>query len=202
AVFGVVGWRATIANDAVRSRVDQLRRNSVQELTRAANMLGMLRENQLKTRELLEESRRQRSSDDETRETEEPGAVAAGIEGGLMAFERQLDASRRATEAALVAVAPTGSVPAAARRELSAWLDKLRVELAVHHALVDQLRDLARSDPNAAEEYLEARVYPHYVGVLQPLIQGYQDVAERDLREALAIVSVSLTEADRNTTVL
>src|SRR5262249_38355540 len=53
-VFGVVGWRATVANDAVRSRVDQLRRNSVQELTRAANMLVTLREYQLNARELLE----------------------------------------------------------------------------------------------------------------------------------------------------
>src|SRR5262249_2498895 len=127
-----------------------------------------------------------------------------GVGGGLMAFERQLDASRRATEAALAAVGPVGSMPAAERqrRELSAWLDKLRVELAVHHALVDQLRDLARSDPEAAEQYLEARVYPHYVDVLQPLIQGYQDVAERDLREALGVVSVALTDADRDNTVL
>jgi len=203
-VFGVVGWRATVANDAVRSRVDQLRRNSVQELTRAANMLVTLREYQLNARELLEGSKAQGLSDDETGEAEEPGAVAAGIEGGLMAFERQLDASRRATEAALAAVKPVGSVPAAElqRRELSAWLDKLRVELAVHHALVDQLRDLARSDPEAAEQYLEARVYPHYVDVLQPLIQGYQDVAERDLREALGVVSVALTAADRDNTVL
>ncbi|HKA29262.1 MAG TPA: histidine kinase dimerization/phosphoacceptor domain -containing protein, partial [Candidatus Binatia bacterium] len=203
-VFGVVGWRATVANDAVRSRVDQLRRNSVQELTRAANMLVTLREYQLNARELLEGSKAQGSSDDETGSAEEPGAVPAGIEGGLMAFERQLDASRRATEAALAAVGPVGSMPAAERqrRELSAWLDKLRVELAVHHALVDQLRDLARSDPETAEQYLEARVYPHYVDVLQPLIQGYQDVAERDLREALGVVSVALTDADRDNTVL
>jgi PAS domain S-box-containing protein len=101
-------------------------------------------------------------------------------------------------------VEPAGRAPAAGRqlRELSAWLDKLRVEIAVHHSLVDHLRDLARSDPDAAERYLEAQVYPHYVDVLQPLIQGYQDVAERDLREALAVVSVSLTEADRDNTVL
>jgi two-component sensor histidine kinase/HAMP domain-containing protein len=203
-VFGVVGWRATVANDAVRSRVDQLRRNSVQELTRAANMLVTLREYQLNARELLEGSKAQGSSDDETGSAEEPAALPAGIEGGLMAFERQLDASRRATEAALAAVGPVGSMPAVGRqrRELSAWLDKLRVELAVHHALVDQLRDLARSDPEAAEQYLEARVYPHYVDVLQPLIQGYQDVAERDLREALGVVSVALTDADRDNTVL
>jgi PAS domain S-box-containing protein len=204
AVFGVIGWRATVATDAVRSRVDQLRRSSVQELMRAVNMLVTLREHQLRTQELLEASRRQGSSDGDPQEAEESAAVAAAIERGLMAFERQLDTSRRATEAALAIGEPAGRVPAAGRqrRELSAWLDKLRVEIAVHHSLVEQLRDVARSDPDAAEGYLEAQVYPHYVEVLQPLIQGYQDVAERDLRDALAVVSVSLTEADRDNTVL
>jgi two-component sensor histidine kinase/HAMP domain-containing protein len=204
ALFGVVEWRATVANDAVRARIDQLRRHSVQELVRAVNMLVTLKEDQLNAREVLEASRTRRGAGDAAPEPERPAGVAAAIERALVTFELQLDASRHATEVALAAVEEAGSVPAAARerRELSSWLDRLRVEIAVHHALVDHLLALARSDPEGATRYLEAEVYPHYVNGLQPLIQGYQQAAERELREALAVVSVSLTDADRDRTVL
>jgi two-component sensor histidine kinase/HAMP domain-containing protein len=204
ALFGVVEWRATVANDAVRARVDQLRRHSVQELVRAVNMLVTLKEDQLTARDVLDTSRARRAAGDGTPEAERPAGVAAAIERALVTFEQRLDASRRATEVALAAVEEAGSVPAAARerRELSSWLDRLRVEIAVHHALVDHLLALARSDPEGATRYLDAEVYPHYVNGLQPLIQGYQQAAERELREALAVVSVSLTDADRDRTVL
>ena len=204
ALFGVVEWRATVANDAVRARVDQLRRHSVQELVRAVNMLVTLKEDQLTARDVLDTSRARRAAGDGAPEAERPIGVAAAIERALVTFELQLDASRHATEVALAAVEEAGSVPAAARerRELSSWLDRLRVEIAVHHALVDHLLGLARSDPEAATRYLDAEVYPHYVNGLQPLIQGYQQAAERELREALAVVSASLTDADRDTTVL
>jgi PAS domain S-box-containing protein len=204
ALFGVVEWRATVANDAVRARIDQLRRHSVQELVRAVNMLVTLKDDQLTVRELLETSRAAQATDDGAPAPERASGVAAALERALVTFEQRLDASRHATEVALAAVEQAGGVPAAARerRELSSWLDRLRVEIAVHHSLADHLRDLARSDPGAAARYLDTEVYPHYVDGLQPLIQGYQQAAERELREALAVVSASLTDADRDTTVL
>src|SRR5262245_64356365 len=50
--------------------------------------------------------------------------------------------------------------------------------------LLAQLEEVARSDPEAAERFLDQRLEPHYVDVLLPLIQGYQEAAERELREA------------------
>src|SRR5262245_65014142 len=64
--------------------------------------------------------------------------------------------------------------------------------------LLAQLEEVARSDPEAAERFLDQRLEPHYVDVLLPLIQGYQEAAERELREAIAVVEAAVAKADRD----
>src|SRR5262249_56184047 len=53
ALVGVVGWRSKAANNAVRVEVAHLRRNSVQALVWAVDMLMSLKETQLAARELV-----------------------------------------------------------------------------------------------------------------------------------------------------
>src|SRR4029077_8368829 len=132
-----------------------------------------------------------------------PGASKA-IDVGLSAFEEHLDASRRSTEGALAMAEQVGNAEASARERsaISTWLDKIDDEIAAHRSLLAQLEEVARSAPDAAERYLDQRVEPHYVDVLLPLIQGYQEAAERDLREAVTVIEVALAKADRDNTLL
>src|SRR5262249_38116275 len=97
-----------------------------------------------------------------------------------------------------------GDAEASAREryDISAWLDKIDEEIAAHRSLLGQLQEFARSAPDAAERYLDQRVEQHYVDVLLPLIQGYQEAAERELRDAVTVVESALAKADRDTTLL
>jgi two-component sensor histidine kinase/HAMP domain-containing protein len=196
-LFGVVEWRSAVAHDAVRLRVERLRGDSVRELIGAVDMLSALKENQLAARELLART----GGEQPARASAEPGAA---IEDGLVAFEQQLAAVRGATEAGLATLAQAGDDPVAARdrQQIATWLDRINSEVAVHRSLVGELRELARSDPEAARKYLDDAVYPHYEHVLEPLIQGYQDAAERELHQALAVVSAALAAADRDNMLL
>jgi two-component sensor histidine kinase/HAMP domain-containing protein len=192
--FGIVGWRSMVATDAVRIRVDQVRGGDVRELMTAVNMLAPLGQHQQAVRQLLEAFRGGPSA--------APGTAGSGeaVEKALVAFAEQLDASQRAVEAARRTLgAPTAAGP---RGEISPWHERLSAEIGVHRALVGQLIALVRSDPDAARPALEERVARHYVDVLQPLITGYQDVAERELGNALGVVSGALTETDRDTALL
>jgi two-component sensor histidine kinase/HAMP domain-containing protein len=205
ALFALVGWRSTIANDALRVQVERLRRKSLQELAGAIDMMMALEETQLATRELLASSWRERWA----RSGLQPdplGSAASGvaIADGLVAFEEQLDASRRATDAALAMAEQAGRAGGVARepREIATWLDRIDDEIAVHHALVRHFLELARSDPEAGSQYLTARLHPHYVDVLQPLIRSYHGAAERELREAVGVMEAVVTGADRDNTLL
>jgi PAS domain S-box-containing protein len=186
------------ANDAVRAEVETLRHSSLQELAGAVDMVVALKETQLLARELVATSWRARSAPPGT-----PAAAPAdAIERALAAFREQLDASRRATEAALAMAEQRGDREAAARehRELSAWLDRIDDEIEVHRTLLVELSRLARTSPDAAERHVDQQVEPHYVDVLLPLIQEYQEAAERELREMIEVVEGALAEADRDNT--
>jgi PAS domain S-box-containing protein len=205
ALVGVVGWRSTGANNAVRSQVAHLRRNSIQELVGAVDMLIALKETELAARELVSAARSERLArrGSQSQQPRSAGPSRA-IEVGLSTLEDQLDASRRATEEALAMAEQVGDAQASARErsEISTWLDKIDDEIAAHRSLLGQLEDVARSDPDAAERYLGQRIEPHNVDVLLPLIQGYQEAAERELREAVAVVEAALAKADRDNTLL
>ena len=182
ALVGVVGWRSRGANNAVRSQVEHLRRNSIQELVGAGDMLIALKETELAARELVSASWSERLAhrSSQSRQRTSPGASKA-IDVGLSAFEEHLEASRRSTEGALAMAEQVGNAEASARERsaISTWLDKIDDEIAAHRSLLGQLQEVARSAPDAAERYLDQRVEPHYVDVLLPLIQGYQEAAER-----------------------
>ena len=205
ALVGVVGWRSTVANNAVRVQVEHLRRNSIQELVGAVDMLIALKETQLAARELVSASWSERlahrGSQPQQRRSAGPSKA---IEIGLSTFEEQLEASRRATEGALAMAEQVGDAEASARErsEISTWLDRIDDEVAAHRSLLEQLEGVARSDPNAAGRYLDQRIEPHHVDVLLPLIQGYQEAAERELREAVGVVEAALAKADRDNTLL
>jgi PAS domain S-box-containing protein len=205
ALVGVVGWRSRVANNAVRVQIEPLRRSSIQELVGAADMLIALKEGQLAARELVSASGRERSARGGSQPQQGGSTGASGaIENSLLAFEEQLEASRRATEAALALAEQAGDAYAAAREryEISTWLDRIDDEIAVQRSLLGQLGELARSDRAAAERYLDKSIQPHYIDVLLPLIQGYQEAAERELREAIAVVDAALAEADRDNTLV
>jgi two-component sensor histidine kinase len=179
-LFGVVEWRSAVAHDAVRLRVERLRGDSVRELIGAVDMLSALKDNQLAARELLART----GGEQPARASAEP---AAAIEDGLVAFEQQLAALRRATEAGLATLAQAGNDPVAARdrEQIATWLDRINSEVAVHRSLVGELRELrelARSDPEAARKYLDDAVYPHYERVLEPLIQASRLFQESESR--------------------
>src|SRR5262249_16839795 len=154
------------------------RRNSIQALVGAVDMLVALKETQLAARELVSAAGGERSG---RRGAQAPQHAPAGpskaIEVGLVTFEEQLDASRRATEAALAMAEQVGDaqVGAEQRNAISTWLDPIDDQIAVHRSLLGQLEEVARSDATAAGRFLDQRVEPHYVDVLLPLIQGYQE---------------------------
>jgi two-component sensor histidine kinase/HAMP domain-containing protein len=201
ALFGVVGWRSTVATNAVRVQIERLRHTSLEELAGAGDMLVALEEAQLAAMPLLASSRRERSSrGGGPADPRGSAGAAAAIEQGLHALEEKLDASRRVTEAALAMAEQGGDAATAARerQDISAWLDRIDVELAVHRSLVGQLLELARSDPEAARRYLDKYVRPHHAEVLQPLVRGYRDAADRELREALGVVNAILVASDRD----
>jgi PAS domain S-box-containing protein len=205
ALVGVVGWRSRVANNAVRVEVKQLGRSSIQELVGAVDMLIALKEMQLAARELVSASRDERSAQRGSQPPQDRSAGPKGaIESALLTLEEQLEASRRATEGALAMAEQVGDANAAARRrhEISTWLDGIDDEIAVHRSLLDELGQLARSDPKAAGRYLDKRIQPHNVDVLLPLIQGYQEAAERELRAAVAVVEAALAKADRDNTLV
>jgi len=204
-LVGVVGWRSTVANNAVRGQVEQVRRHSIQALVGAVDMVVALKETQLSAQELVStawgERSARRGAPPQPRGTE--GASKA-IEVGLVTFEEQLDASRRATEAALALAEQVGDVQNGAqeRNAISTWLDPLDDQLAVYRALLGKLGEVAQSDPEAAGRFLHQRILPHSVDVLLPLIQGYQEAAERELREAVSVVEAALVKADRDNLVV
>ena len=205
ALVGVVGWRSTVANNAVRVQVEHLRRNSIQELVGAVDMLIALKETELAARELVSASWSERSARRGSRSQQPRSAgQSKAIEIGLSTFEEQLEASRRATEGALAMAEQVGDARASARErdQISTWLDRLDDEIAAHRSLLGQLEEVAPSDPDAAGRYLDQRIEPHYVDVLLPLIQGYQEAAERELLEAVAVVEAALAKADRDNTLL
>src|SRR5262249_40699067 len=196
----MVGWRSMAANNAVRVEVDHLRRNSVQELVGAVDMLVALKETQLAARELVSaawaERSARRGAQPQQRATARPSKAS---EVGLVPFEEQLDASRRATEGALAMAEQAGdaNVSAQERNAISTWLDPIDDQIAVHRSLLAQLQEVARTDPEAAGRFLYQKIEPHYVDVLLPLIQGYQEAAERELREAISVVEATLAKSDR-----
>jgi PAS domain S-box-containing protein len=205
ALVGVVGWRSRGANNAVRSQLEHLRRSSIQELVGAGDMLIALKETELAARELVSASWNERSAHRGSQSGQRKSAGASkAIEVGLSSFEEQLAASRRATEGALAMAEQVGDAEASAREryDISAWLDKIDEEIAAHRTLLGQLQEFARSAPDAAERYLDQRVEQHYVDVLLPLIQGYQEAAERELRDAVTVVESALAKADRDNTLL
>jgi two-component system, sensor histidine kinase PdtaS len=205
ALVGVVGWRSRGANNAVRSQLEHLRRSSIQELVGAGDMLIALKETELAARELVSASWNERSAHRGSQSGQRKSAGASkAIDVGLSSFEEQLAASRRATEGALAMAEQVGDAEASAREryDISAWLDKIDEEIAAHRSLLGQLQEFARSAPDAAERYLDQRVEEHYVDVLLPLIQGYQEAAERELRDAVTVVESALHKADRDTTLL
>lgn len=204
ALVGVVGWRSTAANNTVRTELETLRRSHLQELMGVTDMMVALKETQLSTRELV--SAASRAPSRAGRAGDQRGSVEswASIESGLAAFEEHLATTRRATEAALATAEQAGDTGAAARErhELSAWLDRIDDEIAEHRWLVGELAALTRSDAGAAREYYEKRIQPHSVDVLLPLIEGYQESAERQMRGSVAVLESALAKADRDTTLL
>ena len=204
ALIGLVAWRTTVANEALRGDVEDLRRGSLQELLGAVDMLLTLGETQLSVRELVSTTARNRSARPGPEGSQRPAGAAAAIESGLGAFEEALEASRRATEATLAGAEQAGDTTAAARerQELSAWLDRLDDEIATHRWLLGQLTELASSDPDAAAQYANKRILPHYVDVVLPLVQGYHEAAERELREAIGALEAALGKSRRDTAVI
>src|SRR5262249_22073543 len=171
------------------------------ELMGAVDMLIALKETQLAARELVSASWNERFAHRGSQlQQRGPSGRSKAIETGLSTFEEQLEASRRATEGALAMAEQAGDVQAAEREryEISTWLDRIDDEIAVHRSLLGQFEEFARSDPDAGGRYLDQKVEPHYVDVLLPLIQGYQEAAERELREAVAVVEAALAKADRD----
>jgi len=71
-------------------------------------------------------------------------------------------------------------------------------EVHVHRDLLLQVVGLARSQPASAQRLLSERVQPHYLDVLFPIIQRYQERAERDLRHALAAEDRRLAQTHRS----
>src|SRR5262249_15576893 len=115
-LVGLVGWRSTVANDAVRGQVEHLRRNSIQELMGAVDMLIALKETQLAARELVSASWNERFAHRGSQAQQRgPSGRSKAIETGLSTFEEQLEASRRATEGALAMAEQAGDVQGAER---------------------------------------------------------------------------------------
>jgi len=115
--------------------------------------------------------------------------LVAAIDAGMDAVDAQLRASRRATAAVL----PGGAPPAT-----TALFERLVNEVHVHRDLLLQVVGLARSQPASAQRLLSERVQPHYLDVLFPIIQRYQERAERDLRHALAAEDRRLAQTHRS----
>ena len=205
ALVGVVGWRSRAANNVVRAELETLRRSHLQEVVGVTDMMVALKETQLSTRELVTSASRAPSPQG-AREGDQrgPAQAWASIESGLAAFEEHLAATRRGTEAALAAAEQAGDTDAATRErhELSAWLDRIDDEIAEHRWLLGELAALARSDVGAAREYYEKRIQPHSVDALLPLIEGYQESAERGMRGSVAGLESDLAKADRHNTQL
>jgi two-component sensor histidine kinase/HAMP domain-containing protein len=204
ALVGLVGWRSTVVNNGVRVEVAHLRRNSVQALVGAVDMLIALKETQLAARELVSAAWEERSARHRAPQQHASEGPWKAIEVGLATFDEELDASRRATEGALAMAEQLGNerVSAQERNAITTWLDPIDDQIAAHRTLLTQLAEVARSDPEAAGRFLDQRIEPHYVDVLLPLIQGYQEAAERELRDAIAVVEASLAEADRENVLL
>src|SRR5262245_43890906 len=162
-------------------------------------MLMSLKETQLAARELVSAAWTERTARRRAPQQRAAAGPSKAIEVGLATFDEQLDSSRRATEGALAMAEQVGNdrVSAQERNVIATWLDPIDDQIAAHRSLLAQLEEVARSDPEAAERFLDQRIEPHYVDVLLPLIQGYQEAAERELREAIAVVEAALAKADR-----
>src|SRR5262249_24321318 len=136
ALVGVVGWRSKAANNAVRVEVAHLRRNSVQALVGAVDMLMSLKETQLAARELGSAAWTERTARRRAPQQRAAGPSKA-IEVGLATFDEQLDSSRRATEGALAMAEQVGNdrVSAQERNVIATWLDPIDDQIAAHRTL-------------------------------------------------------------------
>ena len=174
----------------VRSRISTLSGQAMQQVVGASDMLLALETAQRAASDLVASASRVHlqhaasAPDDGTSRQ-----LVAAIDAGMDAVDAQLRASRRATAAVL-----SGGAPPATTK----LFERMANEVRVHRDRLRQVVGLARSQPASAQRLLSERVQPHYLDVLFPIIQRYQEHAERDLRHALAAEDRRLAQTHRS----
>ena len=189
-VVAVTAYRARRTDEVVRSRISTLSGQAIQQVVGASDMLLALETAQRAASDLVASASRVHFQHAASVPDDGTGQqLVAAIDAGMEAVDAQLRASRRTTAAVL----PGGSPRATTKR-----FERMANEVRVHRDLLRQVVGLARSQPASAQRLLSERVQPHYLDVLFPMIQRYQERAERDLRHALAAEDSRLAETHRS----
>src|SRR5262245_3130099 len=196
-LVAAVGYRARRTNDTVRDHLDVLAGSAVQEVVGPADMLLALEAVHQACSQLLatraQTVRAATATADRTID-----ALVGAIESGMDAVDGQIAASRRA-DGTTVAESPFDDPTAVAS---GGSLDRVASEATLHRSMLREVVRLSASQPAAAARLFDQRVQPHYLDVLVPMIQAYQDEAEGRLRQAAAGAQERLRRADQANAVL
>jgi len=198
-LVALMGYRARRTNDALRDHLDVLASSVVPEVLGPAEMLLALETTQQAASQLTALASRAQG----LRAANVPAdrtidALAKAIDSGMDSVEGQIRVIRRAADAALAEASP-GDASAVGSGES---LDRIASEVALHRDLLRQVVHLSASQPVAAERLFDERIQRHYLDVLVPMIQAYQDEGERRLRQDVAGAQERLRLADRGNTVI
>src|SRR5262245_3815403 len=196
-LVAAVGYRAWRTNDTLRDELDVLAGGAVQEVLGPSDMLLALEAVQQACSQLITaRAQTLRAANPAVGRTID--ALVDAIESGMDAVDGQIAASRRADVTGVASSSFAGSTAVAS----DGSLDRIASEVTLHRGLLQQVVRLSASQPAAAARLFQERVQPHYLDVLVPRIQAYQDEAERRLRQDAADAQGRLRRANVGNAVL
>src|SRR5262245_35346117 len=189
-LVAAVGYRAWRTNDTLRDELDVLAGSAVQEVLGPSDMLLALEAVQQACGQLITARAQPLRAGN--------AAVGRTIDALVDAVDGQIAASRRADGTGVASSSFAGSTAVAS----DGSLDRIASEVTLHRGLLQQVVRLSASQPAAAARLFQERVQPHYLDVLVPRIQAYQDEAERRLRQDAADAQGRLRRANMGNAVL
>jgi PAS domain-containing protein len=196
-LVAAVGYRAWRTNDTVRDHLDVLAGSAVQEVLGPGDMLLALEAVQQACSQLIA-ARAQTVRAANASVSRTIDALVDAIESGMDAVDSQIAASRRGDGTGVASSGFDGSTAVAS----GGSLDRIASETTLHRSLLRQVVRLSASQPAAAARLFQERVQPHYLDVLVPMIQTYQDEAESRLRQDAAAAQDRLRRANVGNAVL